>query len=97
MTTMREKLCRAACLADGLDPDRKYSSSSDHSANAPYEFAWQEYGQQIDAILDTLRAPDDALIEIGDRAMYVGLTEVMPEPRNVGNAFTAMIDHVRKG
>lgn len=53
--TMRERLCRAACLAAGLDPDRKYSSSSDHPSNAPYEFAWQEFGQEIDAILVELQ------------------------------------------
>lgn len=87
--TMREKLCRAACIADGLDPDRKYSSSSDHPANAPFEHAWQEYGQQIDAILETLASPDDRMIDAGmaKRAENYRTDEI----------FTAMINHVRAG
>lgn len=92
--TTRERLCRAACLAAGLDPDRKYKSSSDHPANAPWEFAWQEYGEEVDAILAELREPDDATVDAGtDTLAFADGHSTAYQSRS---AFTAMIDHVRK-
>lgn len=91
--TMRERLCRAACLTAGLDPDRKYKSSSDHPANAPFEFAWQEYGEHIDAILAELLKPDAGMREAGLQAAQ----PVTIGPAGASRVFTAMIDHVRSG
>jgi hypothetical protein len=92
--TMRERLCRAACVAAGLDPDRKYKSSSDDPANAPFEYAWQEFGKEVDAILDELREPDEAMRE---EALISQFDFAQDGSEAVVRAFTAMIDSIREG
>lgn len=51
--------------------------------------------QAVDAVLDGLLVPDEAMIEAGDRALYFGVSQVIPEPENVGAAFAAMIKLVK--
>lgn len=53
-----ERAARALCLADGLDPDRKFKSSDWSEGTAPHEFAWHEYLPKARAVLEAIREPD---------------------------------------
>jgi hypothetical protein len=89
--TPLERAARALCLADGLDPDRKFKSSDWSEGTAPREFAWHEYLPKARAVLQAIREPsDDQLIE-AQRAMF-GSTHSAPLLSALTIGFQAMID-----
>lgn len=57
--TPLERAARALCLADGLDPDRKFKSSDWSEGTAPHEFAWHEYLPKARAVLTAIREPSE--------------------------------------
>jgi hypothetical protein len=91
--TPLERAARALCLADGLDPDRKFKSSDWSEGTAPHEFAWHEYLPKARAVLTAIREPNEAM----ERAM-IGITGDMAIMKRDGSSYRhadvyrAMID-----
>lgn len=63
--TPLKRAARALCLADGLDPDRKFKSSDWSEGTAPHEFAWHEYLPKARAVLTAIREPSEGMKRAG--------------------------------
>lgn len=68
--TPLKRAARALCLADGLDPDRKFKSSDWSEGTAPHEFAWHEYLPKASAVLTALREPSEGMREQGAGQLF---------------------------
>ncbi|WP_260581169.1 hypothetical protein [Sphingopyxis sp. PET50] len=68
--TPLERAARALCLADGLDPDRKFKSSDWSEGTAPHEFAWHEYLPKARAVLTAIREPSEGMREAGAGQLF---------------------------
>jgi hypothetical protein len=55
--TMIEKVARAICSAEGIDPDRKGNETV---------WRWQEFEKEARAAIEAMREPTDAMREIGN-------------------------------
>lgn len=83
--TMREKMIEAAAIA-------AFEANDIHPAWESSPEWWAMYRKRaeaaLDAILTTLREPDDGMCLVGRDYDGVGNSPAIP-------AFTAMIDHIR--
>jgi hypothetical protein len=84
MTSPLERAARALCLADGLDPDRKFKSSDWSEGTAPHEFAWHEYLPKARAVLTAIREPSGEMLgEVHDTLLYAVKGEELDTARTV--------------
>jgi hypothetical protein len=82
--TPLDRAARALCLADGLDPDRKFKSSDWSEGTAPHEFAWHEYLPKARAVLEALREPSGEMLgEVHDTLLYAVKGEELDTARTV--------------
>ena len=76
-----ERLARAACFANGTDPDEPIGP-------ARAGLRWQAYVSHVRAVLLALREPSEGMVDAG------GWGAANAAGYDVPVAFAAMIDHV---
>lgn len=87
MTTL-EKLCRAACEADGVNPDTMPRNPT-YGGGA----AWEFYRPTVEAILAALEDPSDEMVSAFQEAT-VNQWATIP---GLKKGFTAMIRKAKEG
>lgn len=106
MSEMIERVARAICVSDGLDPDRKFKSSDISDGKAPHELAWHEYQPAARAAVEAMRVPTEAQLEAaeeivvgyddfacGDGNIYLGIPGY---PQKASDVWSALIDAALK-
>lgn len=91
MTTMREKMARSLCMKKHYDPD-EYPDPEE----GPTSFYWKLYLPEVDALLDTMMRPDDAMMFAGGNAE--DCTEIeKPSAFRARIVWKAMLTTIKEG
>jgi hypothetical protein len=106
--TMREKIARALCEAEGCDPDHLEPGSDPYHNNTsvidghnakgePCHLFWRRYDRiYVDAVLDAMRDVDNSILAEGYRAMFADEWDGTQAPM-MGAGWDAMIDAAKAG
>ena len=104
MTTL-EKLCRAACEADGENPDAFHTKAAlDAAARNEWPVTdhaiplWLGYRKQVLAVLTALEDPSDEMVEEGIKQLEECTFDwTSAAPCGAGHVFAAMIRKAKEG
>lgn len=92
--TMRERIARAMCVANGIDPDETgYGLGNNMPKDEVYPLWWAQI-KTVNAALDALMDPTDGMIKEGT-AWFMSSDEV--ERRYAVHCFQGMIQAAKDG
>jgi hypothetical protein len=91
---MREKAARTLCLRLGNDPDVK-GYGTDQDGNRCDPFLWEMFLPHVDAVIDALANPNDAVVLAG-----LGMQRLvgpLTEPSEMRKTWNSMIRAIKEG